>query len=79
MEVRRDTGNISVMVDVECENDRIDPWAEANISAFLTLTEKRDCTTRWHQQKVGTQNRYITHQLHSDTRITRLIFIMGLY
>ena len=37
VEVRRDTGDISVMVDVECENDRIDPWAEANISAFLTL------------------------------------------
>src|ERR1700720_224128 len=36
VEVRRDTGDISVMVDVECENDRIDPWAEANISAFLT-------------------------------------------
>src|ERR1700720_547984 len=37
VEVRRDTGDISMMVDVECENDRIDPWAEANISAFLTL------------------------------------------
>src|ERR1700676_4599904 len=37
VEVRRDTGDISVMVDVECENDQIDPWAEANISAFLTI------------------------------------------
>src|ERR1700676_2099662 len=37
VEVRRDTGDISVMVDIECKNDRIDPWAEANISAFLTV------------------------------------------
>src|SRR6202040_3356718 len=40
VEVRRDMGNISVMVDVECENDRIDPWAEANISAFLTVLSR---------------------------------------
>src|ERR1700720_1726639 len=50
VEVRRDTGDISVMVDVECENDRIDPWAEANISAFLTsstsVIQSQKCAKR---------------------------------
>src|ERR1700676_3558326 len=46
VEVRRDTGDISVMVDVECENDRIDPWAEANISAFLTGQGNSTCHFR---------------------------------